>query len=75
MGGFKDNELVGTAPDASYYLFITEDGANEWPLELSLWVEAAEEADRLGADRLHHVEIRAGAEKLRRGAAEKYGSQ
>ncbi|MBL0012657.1 MAG: S8 family serine peptidase [Flavobacterium sp.] len=50
MGGFQDNELVGTAPDASYYLFITEDGANEWPLELSLWVEAAEEADRLGAD-------------------------
>jgi hypothetical protein len=50
MGGFKDNELVGTAPDASYYLFITEDGANEWPLELSLWVEAAEEADRLGVD-------------------------
>ena len=50
MGGFKDSELVGTAPDASYYLFITEDGANEWPLELSLWVEAAEEADRLGVD-------------------------
>jgi serine protease AprX len=50
MGGFQDNELVGTAPDASYYLFITEDGANEWPLELSLWVEAAEEADRLGVD-------------------------
>jgi serine protease AprX len=50
MGGFEDNQLVGTAPDASYYLFITEDGANEWPLELSLWVEAAEQADRLGAD-------------------------
>ncbi len=50
MGGFKDNQLVGTAPDASYYLFITEDGTNEWPLELSLWVEAAEEADRLGVD-------------------------
>lgn len=50
MGGFKDGQLVGTAPDASYYLFITEDGANEWPLELSLWVEAAEEADRLGVD-------------------------
>lgn len=50
MGGYKEDELVGTAPDASYYLFITEDGNNEWPLELSLWVEAAEEADRLGAD-------------------------
>ena len=50
MGGFVDNELIGTAPDASYYLFITEDGSNEEPLELSNWVEAAEEADRLGVD-------------------------
>lgn len=53
MGGFKDGQLVGTAPDAAYYLFITEDGNNEWPLELSLWVEAAEEADRLGVDILN----------------------
>lgn len=50
MGGFTENSLVGTAPDASYYLFITEDGANESPLELSNWVEAAEEADYLGVD-------------------------
>ena len=50
MGGFVDNALVGTAPDASYYLFITEDGVNEGPLELSNWVEAAEEADYLGVD-------------------------
>ena len=50
MGGYMDNVLVGTAPDASYYLFITEDGPNESPLELSNWVEAAEEADYLGVD-------------------------
>lgn len=50
MGGFVDNALVGTAPDASYYLFITEDGASENPVEESNWVEAAEEADRLGVD-------------------------
>lgn len=50
MGGFTENALVGTAPDASYYLFITEDGANESPLELSNWVEAAEAADYLGVD-------------------------
>lgn len=50
MAGFTDNALVGTAPDASYYLFITEDGAKESPLELSNWVEAAEEADYLGVD-------------------------
>ena len=50
MGGYKVNALVGTAPDASYYLFITEDDTSENPVEESLWVEAAEEADRLGVD-------------------------
>ena len=50
MGGYVDNQLIGTAPDASYYLFITEDVTNETPLEESLWVEAVEEADRLGVD-------------------------
>lgn len=49
MGGYATN-LVGTAPDASYYLFITEDASKEVPLELSNWVRAAEEADRLGVD-------------------------
>jgi serine protease AprX len=50
MGGFVDGQLIGTAPDAKYYLFITEDGATENPVEESNWVEAAEEADRLGVD-------------------------
>lgn len=50
MGGFKDSQLVGTAPDASYYLFITEDDTSEKPIEESLWVEAAESADSLGVD-------------------------
>ncbi|MBC7605497.1 MAG: S8 family serine peptidase [Burkholderiales bacterium] len=50
MGGFKDGQLVGTAPDAQYYLFITEDVASENPVEESNWVEAAESADRVGAD-------------------------
>lgn len=50
MAGYKENQLIGTAPDASYYLFITEDDASEGPVEESLWVEAAEEADRLGVD-------------------------
>ncbi|KAF2340719.1 S8 family serine peptidase [Flavobacterium tistrianum] len=50
MGGFKANSLVGTAPNASYYLFITEIQAQEIPLEESLWVEAAEKADALGVD-------------------------
>jgi subtilisin family serine protease len=50
MGGYKENELVGTAPDASYYLFITEYAPTENPVEESYWVEAAEKADSLGVD-------------------------
>lgn len=50
MGGYRENLLVGTAPDASYYLFITEDSTSENPVEESLWVEAAERADSLGVD-------------------------
>jgi serine protease AprX len=50
MGGYVDNQLVGTAPDAQYYLFITEDVNSENPVEESYWVEAAEMADSLGVD-------------------------
>ncbi|MGZ0014986.1 S8 family serine peptidase [Yeosuana sp. AK3] len=50
MAGYIENQYVGTAPDASYYLFITEDGPNENPVEESYWVEAAERADSLGVD-------------------------
>ncbi len=50
IGGYVENQLVGTAPDASYYLFVTEDVLSENPIEESLWVEAAEMADSLGAD-------------------------
>jgi len=50
MGGFVDGQLVGTAPDAQYYLFITEDVNGENPVEESYWVEAAEVADSLGVD-------------------------
>jgi serine protease AprX len=50
MGGYVENELVGTAPDASYFLFLTEDAATENPVEESNWVEAAEVADSLGVD-------------------------
>jgi len=50
IGGYIENGLVGTAPDAKYYLFKTEATAYENPLEESLWVEAAEHADSLGVD-------------------------
>ena len=50
MAGYVENQFVGTAPDASYYLFITEDAPTENPVEESYWVEAAERADSLGVD-------------------------
>jgi hypothetical protein len=50
MGGYVDTQLVGTAPDAQYYLYITEDVNSENPVEESNWVEAAEMADYVGAD-------------------------
>jgi hypothetical protein len=40
-------ELVGAAPDATYYLFSTEDNANEGLLEEYNWAMAAEMADSL----------------------------
>ncbi len=42
--------LVGTAPKANFYLFRTEDVANEYPVEEQNWVAAAERADSLGVD-------------------------
>ncbi|NNF81712.1 MAG: S8 family serine peptidase [Flavobacteriaceae bacterium] len=50
MGGFIQDQFVGTAPDATYYLFRTEDVFSETPVEESYWVEAAERADSLGVD-------------------------
>ena len=50
MGGFVQDQLVGTAPDSKYYLYVTEDVLTENPVEESYWVEAAEEADRVGVD-------------------------
>jgi serine protease AprX len=50
IAGYIEGVFVGTAPDASFYLFITEIIADEVPLEESLWVEAAERADSLGVD-------------------------
>jgi len=50
IGGYLDNQFVGTAPDADFYLYASEDGENEIPEEQLYWIEAAEEADRKGVD-------------------------
>ena len=41
---------VGTAPQASYYLFRTEDVGSEYPIEEFYWIAAAEMADSIGID-------------------------
>jgi serine protease AprX len=43
-------KFVGTAPEASFYLFRTEDAGSEYPVEEQNWVAAAERADSLGVD-------------------------
>ena len=50
IAGFKEGEYFGTAPDASFYLFRTEDVSSETPVEECYWVEAVELADSLGVD-------------------------
>ena len=46
--GFLNGQFVGTAPGASYYLYVTEDGNSETPAEEAYWVEALERSDSLG---------------------------
>jgi len=50
IGGFLQDEFVGTAPQASYYFFVTEYTPTETPVEEAHWVEALERADSLGVD-------------------------
>lgn len=50
MAAYEPNDMVGTAPKASYYLFHTEDGDGENIVEEYNWVSGAELADSLGVD-------------------------
>ena len=50
MAAYLPGQLVGTAPEANYYLFRTEDPFSEYPVEEDNWVAAAEYADSLGID-------------------------
>ena len=50
MAAYVPNQMVGTAPKASYYLLHTEDGPNENIVEEYNWVSGAEYADSLGVD-------------------------
>ncbi|AFM05204.1 subtilisin-like serine protease [Bernardetia litoralis DSM 6794] len=46
----KEGEIIGTAPEATYYLFRTEDVSKEFPIEEAFWAVGAEKADSLGVD-------------------------
>lgn len=50
MAGVIADSLYGTAPDADYYLFRTEDPLSEYLVEEDNWVSAAEYADSIGID-------------------------
>ena len=50
MAAFEENVIIGAAPNASYWLFITEDISSETLQEEINWIEAAEFADSVGVD-------------------------
>lgn len=50
MAAKKAHLMVGTAPDASYYLFKTEDMRGEFRAEEFYWLLALEYADSVGVD-------------------------
>ncbi len=50
MAGNDPGNFEGSAPDAQYLLYRTEEAAQETPAEMSYWVQAAERADSLGVD-------------------------
>lgn len=48
-GHWKDN-MIGTAPEATYILYRTEDAYSEYLIEEDYWIAAAEHADSVGVD-------------------------
>ncbi|MDD2436791.1 MAG: S8 family serine peptidase [Massilibacteroides sp.] len=42
--------MIGTAPEASYWLIKSEDGRSEFPVEEDYWAAAVEFADSVGVD-------------------------
>jgi serine protease AprX len=50
MAGILTGDYVGTAPDASYALYVTENGGSEQPYEMDNLLAAMERADSIGAD-------------------------
>jgi serine protease AprX len=50
MAGILNGNYVGTAPNAQYALYVTENSGSEQPFEMDNLVAAMERADSIGAD-------------------------
>lgn len=50
MAPFANGEFIGTAPEATYFLFVTENDTSEYIVEEDYWIAAAEWADSAGVD-------------------------
>jgi len=52
IAGYYDGaaKYIGSAPESSFYLYISEDAVPETPAEETYWVMAAEQADYVGVD-------------------------
>ncbi len=50
MAGNSEGKIIGAAPDASYWIFRTEDGGSETRVEEINWAAAAEYGDSVGCD-------------------------
>ena len=50
LAAYAPDVIIGTAPDAAYWLLRCEDSLTEQPIEEDYWVMAAEMADSVGAD-------------------------
>lgn len=50
MAANTPGTYVGSAPEAQYWLFVTEDVDTEYPIEEDFWLSAAERADSIGVD-------------------------
>lgn len=48
--GLLAGEFTGTAPEANFMLFVTEDASSEYRIEEYNWLIAAEKADSAGTD-------------------------
>ncbi len=46
----RPGKMMGSAPEAAYWLFRSEDVVSEFPVEEDYWVQAIEYADSVGVD-------------------------